>query len=399
MIMRAGRSGSMVYKSSWEAGTVYFADEVMYSFEIDNIEGDLVWIEIPGNNKILSLAEVQVFGKDTTYNVALATEGAIAFQPTTYKHGGEASLAIDGSTNGNYHPNVNNEVTHTKEQTNPFWRVNFPEMKTISRVKVYNRLNGGNAVKDRLVGFVLTIGLDEKEVYTSAKSDAGVSRTTKDVYSFDIDDIEGDMVKITLLGTKRVLSLAEVEVFVTYPFLSPSNTPSAEPSSRPSFSPSLKPSAGPSDTPSIEVCTNEDKCRAMATEGISFVVRQGWRHGCFVYANYPYANLQTIYFYPESNRQNQHRDAVEISCPDSSKSPSVKPSAGPSVSSMAPSSTICVDSEKLRYKNKKKKDCEWVGTKKVKQRCQKKWGGEGKKLYDFCPLTCLPKGLGSCVDL
>jgi len=365
MIMRAGRSGSMVYKSSWEAGTVYFADEVMYSFEIDNIEGDLVWIEIPGNNKILSLAEVQVFGKDTTYNVALATEGAIAFQPTTYKHGGEASLAIDGSTNGNYHPNVNNEVTHTKEQTNPFWRVNFPEMKTISRVKVYNRLNGGNAVKDRLVGFVLTIGLDEKEVYTSAKSDAGVSRTTKDVYSFDIDDIEGDMVKITLLGTKRVLSLAEVEVFVTYPF-----------------------------TPSIEVCTDEERCRAMATEGISFVVGPGWRHGCFAYAN-----LQAIIFYPESNRQNQHPDAVEISCPDSSMSPSVTPSAGPSVLSMAPSSTICVDSEKLRYKNKKKKDCEWVGTKKVKQRCQKKWGGEGKKLYDFCPLTCLPKGLGSCVDL
>jgi len=53
-----------------------------------------------------------------------------------------------------------------------------------------------------------------------------------------------------------------------------------------------------------------------------------------------------------------------------------------------------VDSKKLKYNNKKSKDCDWVEQKKVK-----KWGDEGKKLYDACPLTCLPKGLGSCVDL
>merc|ERR1712194_387290 len=60
---------------------------------------------------------------------------------------------------------------------------------------------------------------------------------------------------------------------------------------------------------------------------------------------------------------------------------------------------ICVDSKELRHNNKKKKNCDWVGKKKVKERCKKKWGDEGKKLYDACPLTCLPKGLGSCVDL
>jgi len=75
-----------------------------------------------------------------------------------------------------------------------------------------------------------------------------------------------------------------------------------------------------------------------------------------------------------------------------------RPRTTPTISATA-EIVVCVDSNELKYRNKMKKDCEWVGMKKVKKRCKKKWGNKGKKLYDACPLTCLPKGLGSCVDL
>lgn len=45
----------------------------------------------------------------------------------------------------------------------------------------------------------------------------------------------------------------------------------------------------------------------------------------------------------------------------------------------------CEDDPKLKYKGKKKRDCDWVG-KKANKRCKKNW--EGKKLKDYCPVAC-----------
>jgi len=60
------------------------------------------------------------------------------------------------------------------------------------------------------------------------------------------------------------------------------------------------------------------------------------------------------------------------------------------------SCSLCVDNNQLKYKNDESKNCDWVASKDVEKRCKKNW--EGKKLYDFCPWTCLAKGLGSCVE-
>mmetsp|Transcript_14509 Transcript_14509/g.40350 ORF Transcript_14509/g.40350 Transcript_14509/m.40350 type:complete len:287 (+) Transcript_14509:109-969(+) len=51
----------------------------------------------------------------------------------------------------------------------------------------------------------------------------------------------------------------------------------------------------------------------------------------------------------------------------------------------------CSDSDELRFKNRKKRNCQWVGKRKTKKRCKKKW--KGKSLSFFCPETC-----GKCVD-
>jgi len=59
--------------------------------------------------------------------------------------------------------------------------------------------------------------------------------------------------------------------------------------------------------------------------------------------------------------------------------------------------TYCSDGV-LEYKDDEKKDCVWVGEdeKKVKKRCNKKWGGVPNK--GICRETCGNVGLGECKD-
>eukprot|EP00536_Pseudo-nitzschia_multiseries_P017210 jgi/Psemu1/264124/estExt_Genewise1Plus.C_14320001 len=57
----------------------------------------------------------------------------------------------------------------------------------------------------------------------------------------------------------------------------------------------------------------------------------------------------------------------------------------------------CDDSSILAFKNKKKKNCKWVGRgKKVAKKCKKKWNGT--RIFDWCPKTCAKVGLGKCTD-
>merc|ERR1711862_1078394 len=73
-------------------------------------------------------------------------------------------------------------------------------------------------------------------------------------------------------------------------------------------------------------------------------------------------------------------------------SPTAAVTAAPS---MAPAD--CEDDENFRYKNKKNKNCKWVGKgveKKVKSKCKKKH--DEIPVYEWCPTTCGKVGLGEC---
>lgn len=98
-------------------------------------------IELPGQDKILSLAEVQLFhGQD---NVAL---NAQASQSST-AYAGEAARAIDGQTDGDYD---RNSTTHTATESNPWWECEFDHPQSVDRVAVWNRTGGG--LSQRLAG-------------------------------------------------------------------------------------------------------------------------------------------------------------------------------------------------------------------------------------------------------
>jgi putative heme-binding domain-containing protein len=109
--------------------------------------GRYVRISLPGKRRTLTLAEVEVYSDGRN----VARQGKATQKNTA--HGGEASKAIDGNTNGSY---SGGGQTHTQENTaDPWWQVDLGTEFPIDSVVVYNRTDGG--LGSRLAGFTLEV--------------------------------------------------------------------------------------------------------------------------------------------------------------------------------------------------------------------------------------------------
>ncbi|EMI16018.1 protein containing DUF1549 [Rhodopirellula maiorica SM1] len=103
-----------------------------------------VRIELPGKNKILSLAEVQVFAKDADGKLQNIAVDGKARHSSNYKSG-DASLAIDGNTDGHYY-NAQS-VTHTHPGNDPWWEVDLGTAKNIEKLVIWNRTDSAEYAK------------------------------------------------------------------------------------------------------------------------------------------------------------------------------------------------------------------------------------------------------------
>jgi len=103
--------------------------------------GRFVRVELPGADKILSLAEVEVLSVGA--NVA---RGKPATQAST-AYDGAAARAVDGTTSGVY---TDNSVTHTATQADPWWEVDLGAEVPIDAIAVWNRTD--SSVGARLAG-------------------------------------------------------------------------------------------------------------------------------------------------------------------------------------------------------------------------------------------------------
>jgi hypothetical protein len=113
--------------------------------------GRYVRIELPGADKILSLAEVQIFrGGENVATGGEASQSSTAFD-------GAARLAIDGNTDGRYFEAKS--TTHTEASENPWWEVDLKASAPIERIVVWNRTDP--TTEDRLSNFRLLV-LDER---------------------------------------------------------------------------------------------------------------------------------------------------------------------------------------------------------------------------------------------
>jgi len=139
------------------------------------LAGRFVRVENPGQNRILSLAEVQVIGvktgdpspptplpADGERGENLAVKGKATQSSTDYD--GPPQLAIDGNTNGHYFEAKS--TTHTRAEDNPWWEVDLGATSAIDRIVIWNRTDGG--VGTRLNNFrVAVLGEDRKPVWES----------------------------------------------------------------------------------------------------------------------------------------------------------------------------------------------------------------------------------------
>ena len=112
--------------------------------------GRYVRVEIPGDNQLLSLAEVQVLsGAENVAKAGKATQASTAFD-------GRAERAIDGNTDGRYYEAMS--TTHTARQPNPWWEVDLGGTRPIDSIAVWNRTDGDVGL--RLANFRISV-LDE----------------------------------------------------------------------------------------------------------------------------------------------------------------------------------------------------------------------------------------------
>ena len=142
------------------------------------------------------------------------SQGKLASQSST-THGGQASRALDGNTNGTWRLS---STTHTAAETQPWWQVDLGSVSQITQINLYNRTD--NCCRDRLSEFYVLVS---DTPFTSDSLSQNLANANVDNIYFGATagsptsvDINGNgrYVRIQLAGTNP-LSLAEVEVFGT----------------------------------------------------------------------------------------------------------------------------------------------------------------------------------------
>jgi mono/diheme cytochrome c family protein len=114
-----------------------------------------VRVELPGESRILSLAEVEVISEGS--NVA---RGAAATQ-SSVDYAGDAARAIDGDRNGDYNAG---SVTHTREGADPWFEIDLGAARPIDRIAIFNR-TGGNLHLRFAGAIVRLLDAERREVY------------------------------------------------------------------------------------------------------------------------------------------------------------------------------------------------------------------------------------------
>ena len=128
------------------------------------LEATFVRVDLPGEERILSLAEVELIDSD---GAVMAGAFAAASQSST-AYEGAAERAIDGLTAGEY---SSTSVTHTATETDPWWEGQFASPRAVAGVRIWPRTDGSLEVRTR--GFrVALLDADRHELWCSAPAPA-----------------------------------------------------------------------------------------------------------------------------------------------------------------------------------------------------------------------------------
>lgn len=123
-----------------------------------SMESRFVRIELPGDAKMLHLAEVQAWSN----GVNVATEGTATQSSTDFA--GNVEYVIDGNTDGEY---ANRSVSHTAIEKDPWVEIDLGSVTQLQRVVVWNRTDGGDSIANRLAGYRVSLLDDSRRVVWS----------------------------------------------------------------------------------------------------------------------------------------------------------------------------------------------------------------------------------------
>ena len=187
------------------------------------VAGDFVRVQLnnDGENHPLSLAEVRVFA-DQPYgpyepSLANVAVGKVASQSTTRAGPGGcnlASCAVDGNNNGAW---AGNSVTHTLNETTPWWQVDLGGLEAVSHIRLWDRTD---CCGERLDNFRVSLWQGDPTAGGIEVAGMDVASTDDNAIGVNFRGLIGhavpaDFVRVQLLddGDLEPLSLAEVEVF------------------------------------------------------------------------------------------------------------------------------------------------------------------------------------------
>ncbi|KAK2913258.1 hypothetical protein Q8A67_001657 [Cirrhinus molitorella] len=198
-----------IYNNTICAVISSLADGATATFSCGGMEGRYVIVHIPGDQKIVCLSEVEVYGY-LAGNVAV--NGATT-QSSTFGNW-VAEKAIDSNRGLQQ---VNTSCVSTLNETNPWWRLDLCDVYRISKVVVTNRKDCCaeqiNGAEIRIGNSLENNGNDNPICAVIPAIPAGES------YSYSCGEMEGRYVNMIIPGEMKILTLCEVEVYGQVPVL------------------------------------------------------------------------------------------------------------------------------------------------------------------------------------
>uniref|UniRef100_A0A3B4ZBK6 Si:ch211-215k15.4 n=1 Tax=Stegastes partitus TaxID=144197 RepID=A0A3B4ZBK6_9TELE len=122
---------------------------------------------------------------------------------------GAAANAVDGNRNARFQ---SGSCTQTEEESDPWWRVDLGSVNSITAVIITNRNEQENLLNGAEIWIGKSLDTDPNNNFVMC---AVISHIPKGrAFYFSCSPAEGRYVTVLLRGSKKVLTLCEVEVFV-----------------------------------------------------------------------------------------------------------------------------------------------------------------------------------------
>ena len=156
-------------------------------------QAQYVRVQLPGDNRILNLAEVEVYSLN---KVSVSKPELSRSTPTTYV----ASNCIDGNFNNFCHSEVG--------ESSPSLTLDLGTVRPIAYVAVYNR---ADCCQERLGYYTISYRVRSSDQWTVCSDETAVASAPVPLVSMCLQ--QAQYVRVQLPGDNRILNLAEVEVY------------------------------------------------------------------------------------------------------------------------------------------------------------------------------------------